>query len=99
MRRPRTKRQIKRELSSERPKIWIGKKGTSQETLAEIDRQLEGTETIKIKILKSALTDDNAKTIASKVAKQTKSTLIEIRGHTIILYRKKKESDTTSKRS
>jgi len=99
MRRPRTKRQIKRELSSEKPKIWIGKKGTSQETLAEIDRQLEGTETIKIKILKSALTDDNAKTIASKVAKQTKSTLIEIRGHTIILYRKKKASDTTSKRS
>jgi len=99
MRRPRTKRQIKRELSSEKPKIWIRKKGTSQETLAEIDRQLEGTETIKIKILKSALTDDNAKTIASKVAKQTKSTLIEIRGHTIILYRKKKASDTTSKRS
>lgn len=92
MKRPRTKRQIKRELSFDRPTIWIGKKGISQETLAEIDRQLERVETIKIRILKSALTDDNAKTIASKVAQQTKSVLIEIRGHTIILYRKKKES-------
>lgn len=91
MKRPRTKRQIKRELSFERPTIWIGKKGISQETLAEIDRQLEREETIKIKILRSALTDGNAKTIASKVAQQTKSVLIEIRGHTIILYKKKKE--------
>lgn len=99
MRRPRTKRQIKREPSSEKPTIWIGKKGISQETLAEIDRQLERAETIKVKILKSALTDDNAKTIARKVAKQTKSTLIEIRGHTIILYRKRRNPNTTSKRS
>lgn len=99
MRRPRTKRQIKRELGSERPTIWIGKKGISQETLTEVDRQLERAETIKIKILKSALTDDNAKTIAGKVAQQTKSALIEVRGHTIILYREKKESEHNSTRS
>ena len=77
-------------MSSKRPTIWIGKNGISQETLAEVDRQLEGAEMIKVTILKSALTDVNVKTIAIKVAQQTKSDLVEVRGHTIILHRKKK---------
>ena len=77
-------------MSSKRPTIWIGKNGITQETLTEVDRQLEGAEMIKVRILKSALTDVNVKTIAIKVAQQTKSDLVEVRGHTIILYRKKK---------
>ena len=91
MKRPITKRQIKLKLSFEKPTIWIGKNGVSQQMLAEIDRQLEKTEMVKVRILKTALTTDKAKTIASNIAKSTKSILVEVRGHTIILYRKKTE--------
>jgi RNA-binding protein len=89
MKRPISKRQIKRRISNEKPTIWIGKNGASLQMLAEIDRQLEKTEIVKVKVLKSALTDEKVGTIASKIAQSTKSTLIETRGHTIILYRKK----------
>ena len=84
------KRRIKRELSDKEPTIWIGKNGVSQEVLAEIDRQLEKTEMVKAKILKTAFGETNAKTIATKIAQQTESVLVEVRGHTFMLYRKKK---------
>jgi RNA-binding protein len=85
------KRQIKHELSAEKPTVWIGKNGISKEVLAEIDRQLEQTEMVKVKILKTALGKDKAKAMANKIAQQTDSILVEVRGHTFILYRKKKK--------
>ncbi|MFP3984820.1 MAG: YhbY family RNA-binding protein [Candidatus Bathyarchaeia archaeon] len=86
---PRMKRRIKHKLSSERPTIWIGKKGATQEVIDEIDNQLERTEIVKIRILRTALEEDNVEAIASRIAQQTKSTLFEVRGHTLIIYRKK----------
>jgi RNA-binding protein len=88
---PRMKRRIKRELSAERPAVWIGKNGISEEVLAEIDSQLERTEMVKAKILKTALGETRANAIAAKIAQKTESTLVEVRGHTFILYRKKKK--------
>jgi len=88
---PKMKRRIKHELSAEKPTVWIGKNGISEDVLAEIDKQLEKTEMVKVKILKTALGKDKAKMMANKVAQQTNSTLVEIRGHTLILYRKKKK--------
>ena len=89
MKRPITKRQIKRKLSFKKPTIWIGKNGVSQQMLAEIDRQLEKTEMVKVRILKTALTSNKAKAVASTISQSTKSTIVEVRGHTIILYREK----------
>ncbi len=89
---PRMKRRIKHELSADKPTVLIGKHGITEEILAEIDRQLEKTEMIKTKILKPALGKAKPKEIASKIAQQTKSELIEVRGHTFMLYRKKKSS-------
>jgi putative YhbY family RNA-binding protein len=85
------KRRIKRELSAERPTIWIGKNGMSKEILAEIDSQLERTEMVKAKILTTALGETKAKAIAAEIAQKTDSLLVEVRGHTFILYRKKKK--------
>jgi len=92
MKHPTSKRQIKRKFCYERPTIWIGKNGVSQQMLAEIDRQLEKTEVVKVRILRSVFTDEKVTAIASKITQSTKSALIEIRGHTIILHRKKNES-------
>jgi RNA-binding protein len=84
------KRRIKREVSAEKPTIWVGKGGATQQILNEISRQLEKKEIVKMKILKSALKDEETKSVASKIAEQTSSTLIEVRGHTLLLYKRRK---------
>jgi RNA-binding protein len=83
------RRKIKRRLETERPTVWIGKSGASAEITAEIDRQLKEKEVLKLKIQKAALKNNDAKAIAMELASRTQSTLIEIRGHTFILYRSK----------
>jgi RNA-binding protein len=84
------KRRIRSELSTEKPTIWIGKDGASQQILNEISRQLEKREMAKIKILKTALEGEETKNIAAKIAEKTGSTLIDVKGHTIILYKPRK---------
>ncbi len=81
------KRRIKRELSAEKPTIWIGKEGAAPQILNEVSRQLDQREMVKVKILKSALKNEVTKNVASKIAQKTSSTLIDVRGHTFILYR------------
>lgn len=83
------KKRIKRELSMERPTIWMGKCGASQDVVKEIASQLDRNETVKIKILKSALENTTAKQLACKIATMADASLVEIRGHTFILYRRK----------
>jgi RNA-binding protein len=88
---PKMKRRIKRELSAEKPTVWVGKEGATQQIVNEISRQLDKREIVKAKILKSALRDEEAKSVASKIAKQTDSSLIEVRGHTFLLYKRRKK--------
>jgi len=87
------KRRIKRELSMEKPTIWVGKEGATPQIMEEISRQLDKREMVKIRVLKSALKEEEAKSIASKIAQQTSSTLIEVRGHTFMLYKRRKRKD------
>ncbi len=87
---PRMKRRIKSESSVEKPTICVGKEGKTQQILDEISRRLANREVLKVKILKSALKDEKIRSLASKIAEQTASTLIEVRGHTILLYKRKK---------
>jgi len=87
------KRRIKSDLSTERPTIWIGKDGASQQILNEVSRQLEKREMVKIRILQTALGEEETKNIASKVAEKTESTLIDLRGHTIILHKPRKRKN------
>jgi len=84
------KRRIKHELSNEKPTVWVGKEGLSTQMISEIDRQLDIREMVKIRILETALKEQKAKTIASKIAEQTDATLVEVRGHTFMLYRRRK---------
>jgi RNA-binding protein len=84
------KRRIQQELSTEKPTVWIGKGGATTQLINEINNQLKKREMIKAKILKTALKEEKAKEIATKIAAQTNSTLIEIRGHTFMLYKPRK---------
>jgi RNA-binding protein len=81
------KRFVKRKLTDEKPTVWIGKSGASAELLKEIEKQLAKNKMVKAKILKSALSENEAKEFAVGIAEQTGSSLVEVRGHTFILYK------------
>ena len=85
------KRRFKREFSSQSPTVWVGKEGSTAEIAGEIDRQLSEHEVVKGRILMTALKDQDAKMMAANLAKETEATLIEVRGHTFILYRRKRK--------
>jgi RNA-binding protein len=84
------KRRFKRIYSAEDPTVWVGKEGPTPKILGEISRQLDEHETVKGRILQTALKDADAKELAVRLAKETESTLIDVRGHTFVLYRKKR---------
>jgi len=84
------KLRIKREMSAEKPTIWIGKKGVAPQTMDEISRQLDQNEIVKVKLLKTALKDEEAKNVAAKIAQETASSLVDVRGHTFVLYKPRK---------
>jgi RNA-binding protein len=85
------KRHVRHELKDEKPTIHVGKDGFTPQSAVELDKQLENNKMVKVKILKSALQTETAKAIATKAAEQTGSSLVEVRGHVFILYRKRKK--------
>jgi len=88
---PGKKRYVKRRLSFEKPTIWIGKSGVSAEILKEIEKQLDKNEMVKIKILRSAIGKEETKQIASHVANQIGASLVGVKGHIFMLYRRRKK--------
>jgi len=85
------KRHVRHVLKEEKPTIHVGKDGFTPESAAEIDKQLEKNRQVKVKILRSALQSDTAKAIACRAAEQTGASLVEVRGHVFILFRKRKK--------
>ena len=88
----RMKRHVRHELKEEKPTIWVGKDGLTPQVQAEVEKQLQRSKMVKIRILPSALQGDvTAKVIATKAAEETDSALVEVRGHVFILYRRRKK--------
>jgi RNA-binding protein len=85
------KRFVKQMLTDARPTIWIGRGGASEDLLKEVEKQLYKNKMVKVKILKSGLAGQEAKQIALKIAEQTTSSLVEVRGHTFMLYKRRKK--------
>lgn len=82
---------VKRHLGNESASILIGKSGVSEQLLKEINRQLEKNKMVKVKVLKTALIDNEIKQLTQKIAEQTNASLVETRGHTFILYKSRKK--------
>jgi len=91
------KRSIRKNISLERPTVWVGKEGATEQIVDEVNRQLEQRGVVKAKILQTALKNDEAKIIATKIANLTSATLIEVRGHTFILHKPRKKKSKTAK--
>lgn len=86
----RMKLHVRHKLKDEDPTVWIGKDGLTPPLSSQIDKQLERSRMVKVKILKTALQRETAQAIATKAAELTGSSLVEIRGHVFILYRRHK---------
>jgi len=69
--------------------LWIGKRGLTQETVNEMLKQFDKREYVKVKLLKSAISGRDVKEIAKELANLTGSKTIDVRGHTITLYKPK----------
>ncbi len=82
---------VKRRLAQGRPTVCVGKNGASKDAIDEIEKQLKRKEMVKVRILKSALAQEEAKQVAMKIAEQTESSLVEVRGHTFMLYKPDKK--------
>jgi RNA-binding protein len=85
------KRFVKHTLSEESPTILIGKGGVSEGLLKEVEKQLEKREMVKIKLLGTALKGGETKQIATQIAERTEASLVEVRGHTIMLFKRRKK--------
>ena len=90
----RMKRHVRHKLKDEKPTIWIGKDGLTPKLSSEIEKQLSKNKMLKVKILKSALQQETAKTIATKAAEEAGAALVEVRGHVFILYRRHKKQQS-----
>ena len=90
----RMKRHVRHVLKEENPTIWVGKDGFTPQLSSEIEKQLQRTKMVKVKILPAALQGNNtAQVIAAKAAEQTGAALVEVRGHVFILFRKRKAEE------
>lgn len=76
--------------SSEKPVVIIGKKGPTDLSINEILKNLNRRKVVKVKILKSALSDTRTSDIAHKISDATGARIVEMRGHTFTLYLPKK---------
>jgi RNA-binding protein len=85
------KRHVRHKLKDEKPTLWVGKDGLTPQLSSEIEKQLNRNRMVKVRILKSALQTETAKAIASGAAEQTGASLVEVRGHVFILYRRHKK--------
>ena len=66
----------------------VGKNGVTDSLVEEINRQLKDNKLIKVKVLKSALDTVSREEIASQLVAKTGSELIEIKGNTVVLFKR-----------
>jgi RNA-binding protein YhbY len=85
------KRHVRHELKEEGPTIWVGKDGLTPQLMVQVESQIQRTKMVKIRILKSALSTESAKVIATRTAEQVGAALVEVRGHVFIIYRRRKK--------
>ena len=67
--------------------INIGKSGVNENVIEEIKRQLKANEIVKLKFAKNIARDKDK--YIDDIVTQTKSQLIDVRGHVAVIYKKK----------
>ncbi|MDR7666457.1 YhbY family RNA-binding protein [Methanosarcina sp. Z-7115] len=78
---------LKSEANQISPILNIGKNGITDTLIEELNKQIKANRLVKVRVLKSAEEGKDLKAIAEEIADATRSTLIEVRGRTVVLYR------------
>ena len=78
---------MKSEANQISPILNIGKNGVTDTLIEELNKQIKANRLVKVRVLKSAEEGKDVKAIADEIADATRSTLIEVRGRTVVLYR------------
>ena len=86
----RFKRRLASAMTLEKPTVWVGKAGVSEGLLEEVSRQLDARRAVKVKVQRSALAERTVEDVAVEVAERTGAELIEVRGRTFVLYRRRR---------
>lgn len=71
------------------PIFQVGKSGISSNLIRQVDDALEARELIKLTVLETS--PSNSLEIGNELADKTNSTLVQVIGRKITLYRKKKK--------
>ncbi|MDQ1275608.1 MAG: RNA-binding protein [Euryarchaeota archaeon] len=79
--------QLKSDANKISPILNIGKNGVTDTLIEELNKQIKANRLVKVKVLKSAEEGKDLNIIADELAKATRSTLIDVRGRTVVLYR------------
>jgi RNA-binding protein len=78
---------LKAQANQLSPILNIGKNGITDTLIEELNKQIKANRLVKVRVLKSAEEGKDLNAIAEEIAAATRSTLIEIRGRTVVLYR------------
>jgi len=83
----RFRRRLASAMTQEKATVWVGKSGITEGLVEEVSRQLDARRAVKVRVQRSALARRTVEDVASEVAEKTGAELIEVRGHTFVLYR------------
>ena len=72
------------------PIFQVGKGGVNQNMINQINEALEARELLKVAILKNSLEDKNE--VAEALATGTGAELVQLIGHTVVLYKESVEN-------
>ncbi|MDW5551366.1 MULTISPECIES: YhbY family RNA-binding protein [Methanosarcina] len=78
---------LKAEANQLSPILNVGKNGITDSLVEELNKQIKANRLVKVRVLKSAEEGKDLKAIAEEIATATRSTVIEVRGRTVVLYR------------
>ena len=83
---------LKGHAHSLKPVVWVGEKGLTESVIKATQEALETHELIKIRLR----APEEKKQHAHKLALETKAQLVDLIGHTVILFKKRKNKKKKS---
>lgn len=83
-------RTLRRQSVVKETTVWIGRNGVTKALLSQISRQLEAREMIKVKVHTALSEHVGIDEIAGTVANETGSQIVDVRGRTFTVYKKRK---------
>ncbi|NPE28159.1 YhbY family RNA-binding protein [Methanococcoides sp. SA1] len=78
---------LRSEATNIKPIINVGKGGVTDQLITELKKHIKERHLVKVKVLKSASYEDGIDAIAENLAEATRTTIIDVRGSSVVLYR------------